>query len=102
MQRLLGRNPGTRIGAVSRLLRFKAFRILVTMERRGLTLSGSHVRPEPLNHSHLDGLVTAAAGSSSLYQWALLPRTANEAARYIDTALAWRMLAPQSLLPLSF
>ena len=57
------------------------------MERKGLTLSGSHVRPEPLNHSHLDGLVTAAAGNSSLYQWALVPQTANEAARHIDTAL---------------
>ena len=68
----------------------KIYRILVTVETEGLILSGNHVRLEPLNHSHLDGLVTAAAGNSTLYQWSLVPQTASEAIRYIDTAVAWR------------
>ena len=60
------------------------------MEPEGPILSGNHVRLEPLSHWHLDGLVTAAAGNSSLYQWSLVPQSASEATQYIDTALAWR------------
>jgi len=60
------------------------------VETEGLTLSGTHVRLEPLNRSHLDGLVTAAAGNSTLYQWSLVPQTESEAIHYIDTAVAWR------------
>ena len=68
----------------------KIYRILVTVETEGFILSGNHVRLEPLNRSHLDGLVTAAAGNSSLYHWTLVPQTASEAAHYIGTALGWR------------
>jgi len=60
------------------------------METEGPILPGNHVRLEPLSHSHLEGLVTAAAGNSSLYQWSLVPQSASEATEYIDTALAWR------------
>src|ERR1700675_4937235 len=60
------------------------------MDPDGLILSGSRVRLEPVNPSHLDRLVAAAAGNPSLYQWTLVPQTASEAARYIDTAMAWR------------
>jgi N-acetyltransferase len=60
------------------------------METEGFILSGNHIRLEPLNRSHLDGLITAAAADSALYQWSLVPQTPAEAARYIDTALAWR------------
>lgn len=60
------------------------------MPTEHLTLSGNHVRLEPLQHHHLDALLAAAAGDPSLYHWSLVPQTARDAQRYIDTALAWR------------
>jgi N-acetyltransferase len=53
-------------------------------------LSGRHVRLEPLDHSHVEGLVAAAADDPSLYQWSPVPQGDVEAASYIDTAIAWR------------
>jgi len=55
-----------------------------------LTLSGKHIRLEPLSRSHVDGLAAAAAFDSSLYQWSPVPQGKIEAAQYVDTALAWR------------
>jgi N-acetyltransferase len=55
-----------------------------------LQLSGRHVRLEPLDHCHVDGLAAAAAGERSLYQWSPVPHGKAEAARYVDTALAWK------------
>jgi len=55
-----------------------------------LTLVGRHVRLEPLNHSHIDSMVAAAAADPSLYQWTPVPQTRTDATRYIDTALAWQ------------
>ncbi len=54
------------------------------------TLSGRHVRLEPLAQRHLDGLVSASAGDPALYQWSPVPQGKAEAARYLETALAWR------------
>jgi len=56
----------------------------------GLILTGAHVRLEPLEHGHVDGLVAAAAADPSLYQWSPVPQGEAEAIRYIDTALAWQ------------
>jgi RimJ/RimL family protein N-acetyltransferase len=53
-------------------------------------LSGQHVRLEPLQHGHLDGLVTGAAEDPSLYRWSLVPQGEAEVSKYIDTALAWK------------
>src|SRR5580692_714032 len=53
-------------------------------------LSGSHVRLEPLDHSHVDALVEAAAADPSLYQWSLVPQGKTAVTRYVETALAWR------------
>ncbi len=53
-------------------------------------LTGHHVRLEPLEHRHVDGLVAASAGDPSLYQWSPVPQGKAEATRYVDTALAWR------------
>jgi N-acetyltransferase len=53
-------------------------------------LHGKHVRLEPLEHRHLNGLVAAAAVDPSLYAWSPVPQGRAEAARYIDTALAAR------------
>ncbi len=55
-----------------------------------LTLSGKHIRLEPLSRSHVDGLAAAAAFDSSLYQWSPVPQGKIEAAQYVDTALAWK------------
>lgn len=54
------------------------------------TLAGRHVRLEPLALHHLDGLVSASAADPALYQWSPVPQGKAEAARYIETALAWR------------
>jgi RimJ/RimL family protein N-acetyltransferase len=55
-----------------------------------LVLRGRHIRLEPLEHRHIDGLVAAAAADPSLYQWSPVPKDRTEATSYIDTALAWR------------
>ncbi len=60
------------------------------METESLALNGRHVRLEPLDHRHLDGLVVAAEVDSSLYQWSPVPQGKAEALRYIETAIAWR------------
>lgn len=53
-------------------------------------LSGTHVRLEPLDHRHIDGLAAAAAVDRSLYQWSPIPQGKIEATSYVDTAIAWR------------
>ncbi len=60
------------------------------MEIQSHVLSGKHIRLEPLDHRHVDGLVAASAVDTSLYQWSPIPQGKAEAIRYIDTALAWR------------
>jgi RimJ/RimL family protein N-acetyltransferase len=62
------------------------------METRieALILEGKHVRLEPLEHRHIDGLIAASADEPSLYQWSPVPQGRTEAAQYIDTALAWK------------
>lgn len=52
-------------------------------------LTGKHIRLEPLEHRHANGLAEAAA-DRSLYQWSLVPQSYDEAMAYIDTAIAWR------------
>jgi RimJ/RimL family protein N-acetyltransferase len=53
-------------------------------------LQGRHVRLEPLETRHVDGLIAAAAGDAALYRWSPVPLGKDEAARYVETALAWR------------
>jgi RimJ/RimL family protein N-acetyltransferase len=60
------------------------------MEIERLVLSGRHVRLEPLDQRHVDGLVAAAAADAFLYQWSPIPQGKVEAIRYVETALAWR------------
>ncbi|MGD0860048.1 MAG: GNAT family N-acetyltransferase [Terracidiphilus sp.] len=56
----------------------------------GLTLLGTHVRLEPLQRSHADGLAAASAADPTLYRWTIVPQGIAEAASYIETALASR------------
>jgi RimJ/RimL family protein N-acetyltransferase len=53
-------------------------------------LQGKHIRLEPLEHRHVEGLVAAAGDDAALYQWSPVPRGKAAATIYIDTALAWR------------
>lgn len=53
-------------------------------------LKGRHLRLEPLDHRHIDGLVAASAGDSELYQWSPVPQGKAEAIAYVQTALSWR------------
>ena len=52
-------------------------------------MTGRRIRLEPLTREHVDALADAA-NDPSLYQWSPVPRGRAEAARYVDTALAWR------------
>jgi N-acetyltransferase len=60
------------------------------MTPENVVLKGKHVRLEPLDHRHIDGLAAASAGDPELYRWSPIPRGKEEAAVYIETALAWR------------
>ncbi len=60
------------------------------METKPFSLLGNHIRLEALEHCHIDGLATASASDPSLYQWSPVPQGKEQAAAYIDTALAWR------------
>ena len=53
-------------------------------------LEGRQVRLEPLAHSHIDGLAAASAGEPELYRWSPVPQGKAQAAKYVETALAWR------------
>lgn len=53
-------------------------------------LEGKHVRLEPLQLCHVDGLVRATAVDPTLYQWSPVPQGYCEATEYVETALAWR------------
>lgn len=54
-----------------------------------LVLQGSHVRLEPLELRHTEGLTAASADDPSLYQWTTIPRGELEAVQYINTAREW-------------
>jgi RimJ/RimL family protein N-acetyltransferase len=60
------------------------------MSTEDITLQGRHVRLEPLEMRHVDALVSASAEDPSLYRWSPVPQGLAEAARYIETALAWK------------
>jgi len=53
-------------------------------------LQGRHIRLEPLEHRHLDGLIAASAPDPTLYRWSPVPQGKAEATTYVETALAWR------------
>jgi N-acetyltransferase len=55
-----------------------------------VVLVGTRVRLEPLERRHAEGLVAASGSDPSLYQWSQVPKTKDEVARYIETALSWK------------
>jgi RimJ/RimL family protein N-acetyltransferase len=60
------------------------------MSTESFTLQGKHIRLEPLESNHADGLARASATDPSLYRWSPVPQGVSEAKKYIDTALAWQ------------
>jgi N-acetyltransferase len=70
--------------------RVKTHCILGAMGTESLVLSGTHIRLEPLDGRHVNGLVVAAAADPSLYQWSPVPQGKVEASSYVNTVLAWR------------
>jgi RimJ/RimL family protein N-acetyltransferase len=60
------------------------------MANEELTLLGRNICLEPLGLRHVDGLAAASAAQPSLYRWSPVPQGKQEAASYVDTALAWR------------
>jgi N-acetyltransferase len=53
-------------------------------------LTGSHVRLEPLERRHIDGLITAAGHDRAFYAWSAVPQGRFEMTQYVDAALAAR------------
>ncbi|HEV3511824.1 MAG TPA: GNAT family protein [Candidatus Sulfotelmatobacter sp.] len=60
------------------------------MTIESFTLQGKHVRLEPLEQRHVQGLVSASAGDRELYRWSPVPQGEAEAAAYVKTALTWK------------
>ena len=54
------------------------------------TLSGGHVRLEPLQESHIDALLAASNNDSELYRWSAVPLTREAAEAYVKKAIAGR------------
>jgi RimJ/RimL family protein N-acetyltransferase len=55
-----------------------------------LSLTGTHVRLEPLSRAHIPGLVAAAAEDPALYSWTPLPLETQGMTRYVEAALSSR------------
>ena len=60
------------------------------MNHERLTLSGQHVRLEPLEERHIHPLTAAAADAGDLFRWTFVPQGVAEMTKYVDTAINWR------------
>jgi RimJ/RimL family protein N-acetyltransferase len=65
------------------------------MSLHDLTLTGTHIRLEPLTRHHIKPLSAAAAADPSLYddniyRWTVVPQGIDATTRYVETALKWR------------
>lgn len=60
-----------------------------------ITLTGTHVRLEPLSTDHVDDLVRAATIDRSSYRWTVVPGNRAAMSAYVDDLLA----GPQRALP---
>jgi RimJ/RimL family protein N-acetyltransferase len=54
------------------------------------TLTGGHIRLEPMGLHHLDGLLAAATADPSLYKWTVVPQTLAGMRAYVETAMGLR------------
>jgi N-acetyltransferase len=53
-------------------------------------LEGTHVRLEPLDARHIEGLLSAGHGQSELFRWTTVPQDRAHMERYVDAALRGR------------
>jgi len=60
------------------------------MARERFTLEGTHIRLEPLDERHVDGLAAASSEDPDLYRWSPVPRGQGEATSYVETAASWQ------------
>ncbi|MGB6603812.1 MAG: GNAT family protein [Steroidobacteraceae bacterium] len=60
------------------------------MKLESPVLTGSHVRLEPLERRHVEGLITAAGHDRAFYAWSAVPQGRFEVTQYVDAALAAR------------
>ena len=57
---------------------------------QGPALEGEHVRLEPLELRHVEGLTDAAASDRSFYRWSFVPQGLAEMRRYVEAAVSDR------------
>ncbi|HCL83302.1 MAG TPA: N-acetyltransferase [Chitinophagaceae bacterium] len=60
-------------------------------------LKGIHIRLEPMDMNHLEGLMNASVTESSLYRWSPVPQGREEVQKYIQAAV--RLRKDRSALP---
>jgi RimJ/RimL family protein N-acetyltransferase len=54
-------------------------------------LAGKHIRLEPLETRHIEGLAAAGSGDAEdLYRWTVVPQGIDATAQYVNTAISWR------------
>lgn len=58
------------------------------------TLTGTHVRLEPLTLEHIEGLAAASALDPSLYRWSPVPQGVDAVRRYVEIALSMPGASP--------
>lgn len=60
------------------------------MSQELFSLSGTHVRLEPLQSHHVEALTTAASDAGELYRWTFVPQGIAEMTKYVNIAIGWR------------
>lgn len=60
------------------------------MSQELFSLSGAHVRLEPLHPHHVEALVAAASDAGDLYRWTVVPQGVADMTKYVNTVLDWR------------
>jgi RimJ/RimL family protein N-acetyltransferase len=60
------------------------------MSQESFTLSGAHIRLEPLQSNHVESLVAASAKGGNLYRWTFVPQGIAEMTSYVNTAISCR------------
>jgi RimJ/RimL family protein N-acetyltransferase len=61
------------------------------MSEELFSLTGKHVRLEPLETRHIEGLSAAVScDAGELYRWTFVPRGIEETTAYVNTAISWR------------
>ncbi len=61
------------------------------MSQELFTLTGTHIRLEPLQPQHIEGLIAAASpDAGELYRWTVVPLQFEGMTKYVNTAISWR------------